>query len=91
MKNKLAGVDDLDDITATITEQRIHNPSLSPFELRMAGFKRKVSSVEWLVIRTIRKDGYVVFCVARGRREDATTYARMVKCNDIYSKCYRML
>jgi len=53
MKNKLAGVNDLNDITATVTKQRIHNPSLSLFKLRMTGFKKKVSRVEWLVIRTI--------------------------------------
>jgi len=53
MKNKLAGVNDLDDITATVTKQRIHNPSLSPFKLRMTYLKNKVSGVEWFVIRTI--------------------------------------
>jgi len=50
MKNKLAGVNYLDYITATVTKQRIHVLNLSLFEMRITNLKKKVSWAEWWVI-----------------------------------------
>jgi len=47
MKNDLAGIHDLDDVTATIAEQRIHFLNLSRFEVRKTNLKRRISWAEW--------------------------------------------
>ena len=50
MKNKLAWIRDLNDVTTTVTEQRVHILSLSLFEVRITNLKKKVSWAELWVI-----------------------------------------
>jgi len=50
MKNELAWIYHLNDVTTTVTKQRIHILNLSLFEMRMKNLKKKVSWVEWWVI-----------------------------------------